>query len=193
MIVYRIKSLSLMKHSLNPCLSRLVKTGHFSPLFRVIIPALFLAFSINLFSQTNHEIRKLGTEEIEDLLENDSDKLHVINFWATWCGPCVTELPYFEKIASELKHENIEFLLVSLDFPSQVDSRLIPFLQEKNISLDVGLITELDYDLWISKVDQEWKGNLPATLIFNNAKNKRSFTAGAVEEDELRELILKNL
>lgn len=155
--------------------------------------AFFIAFSMNLFGQSSDKIRTIGVEEIEVLLENDADKLHVINFWATWCGPCVTELPYFEKVASELKTENIEFLLVSLDFPSQVDSRLIPFLKEKNISLDVALITELDYDLWISKVDEEWKGNLPATLIFNNPKNKRAFIAGALKEDELKELILENL
>lgn len=141
----------------------------------------------------SQNLEKVGSEELIALLNDPSDKLHVINFWATWCSPCVTELPYFEEAATKFKNDNAEFTLVSLDFPSQAESRLIPFLKEKNISLKVLLMEDLDYDKWLSKVDGSWKGNLPATLIINNAEGKREFVAGALEKEELYQLIENNI
>jgi len=152
---------------------------------------LFLLFPLShSFSQ---DLTKIDSEDLKALLNEPSDKLHVINFWATWCSPCVTELPYFEEAADKFQANNVEFVLVSLDFPSQVDSRLIPFLEEKNITLKVLLMEELEYDKWLPEVDEAWKGNLPATLIFNNAEGKREFVARAVERNELFTLIENNI
>ncbi len=141
----------------------------------------------------NPKPERIGTVELEAILNNEEDRLHVINFWATWCSPCVTELPYFQELSDKYSEEDIKILLISLDFPDQADSRLVPFLKEKNIQLPVVLMEDLDYNKWISKVDTEWKGNLPATLIFNNKQNKRSFVAGAIEKEELIDLVKKNL
>ena len=116
-----------------------------------------------------------------------------MNFWATWCGPCVTELPYFQEALEEFSGQNVKILLISLDFPSQIDSRLLPFLEEKNIELEVVLMNDMDYNKWISKVDTNWKGNLPATLVFNNVSGKRKFISGAIEKEELFSMIRNNL
>ncbi|MFW5821176.1 MAG: TlpA disulfide reductase family protein [Bacteroidota bacterium] len=152
---------------------------------------LILSFQFTLLEA--QEINRIGVNDLEGILENPENVVNVVNFWATWCGPCVTELPYFQEVAGSYKNENVEFLLISLDFPSQVDSRLKPFLEEKNIELPVILMQELDYNKWISLVDPQWKGNLPATLVFNNAENKRSFVSGAIKKQELIDLIEKNL
>lgn len=151
---------------------------------------LVMLFFLGINAQ---DLKRIGSQDLINLLNESSDKLHVVNFWATWCGPCVTELPYFEEVAENYEGQGVEFTLVSLDFPSQVDSRLIPFLEEKNITLPVVLMEELDYDKWISKVDAEWKGNLPATLVFNNAQGKREFIPRAVEKKELTNVIENNL
>jgi len=137
----------------------------------------------------DHEIEKAGVEKIQGILENPEDKLFVLNFWASWCGPCVKELPYFEKLAKEYSDEEVEFILMSLDFPSQIESRLIPFLKRNEISLKVILIDELEYDKWMSLVDTAWQGNLPATLFYNNNRSVRHFVNRPLEEDELRNVV----
>lgn len=142
-------------------------------------------------SLTAQKIEKIGVPELEKILASPGDELHVVNFWATWCAPCVTELPAFEKLAGEYFDTDVKFILVSLDFPSQIDSRLIPFLKENKITADVRVMTDLDYNSWIAKVDDSWQGNIPSTLFFNNAENIRYFIPSEVTEEELRELINK--
>lgn len=138
---------------------------------------------------TGQEIRKIGIPELEKILKAPDDKLFVVNFWATWCAPCVKELPLFEKAAGNYDKSKVSFLLISLDFPSQVEKQLIPFLKKNKISLGVAVMTDLDYNSWIDKVDPTWQGNIPATLFFNNLKKQRHFHAGEVDEIQLEKMI----
>ena len=110
---------------------------------------------------------------LQPLLEKNDDKTYVVNFWATWCAPCVKELPYFEQLRKEYASKNVELLLVSLDFPKQVDKRLIPFINKKQLQAKVVLLDDVNENVWISAIDKNWSGALPATLIYN--KNKRKF------------------
>jgi hypothetical protein len=103
----------------------------------------------------------------------------------------VTELPHFEKLAKEYKSSDVKFVLLSLDFPSQIDTKLIPFLKKNKITLDVKVMTDLDYNSWIEKVDANWQGNIPSTLFFNNANGVKYFHPDEVTEKELKEIINK--
>jgi hypothetical protein len=98
----------------------------------------------------------------------------------------VTELPHFEEAAQELKEEKVKFLLVSMDFPSQAD-RLDDFIAKYNVRLPVALMTNIDYDLWLRKVDEDWQGNLPATLIYSG--ERRIFIPKMLDKHELLEQI----
>jgi thiol-disulfide isomerase/thioredoxin len=144
-------------------------------------------------SLTAQKINRIGIAELEEILASPADELHVVNFWATWCPPCVTELPYFEKLSGEYQGQGVRFILISLDFPSQIESRLIPFLEANKIRADVRVMTNIDYNSWIEKVDASWQGNIPVTLFFNNAQKARYFHPEELEEDKLRELIIKYL
>ena len=157
---------------------------------RTFFIAIFLLAG-SLASLQAQKIDKIGVPELEQILASPGDELHVVNFWATWCAPCVTELPCFEKLAEEYRDTDVKFILVSLDFPSQIDSRLIPFLKDNKITADVRVMTDLDYNSWIAKVDDSWQGNIPSTLFFNNAENIRYFLPSEVTEEELRDLINK--
>lgn len=99
---------------------------------------------------------------------SDKNTIYVVNFWATWCGPCVKELPHFEQLNSENK--NIKVVLVSLDFKNTLESKLKPFLKKKNIKSEVVLLTDTDYNSWLPQVDKEWSGSIPATLIIKNGQ-----------------------
>ena len=146
----------------------------------------------SLSSLTAQKIEKIGVPELEKILSSPEDVLHVVNFWATWCPPCVTELPYFEKLSKEYEAKEVKFILISLDFPSQIESRLIPFLKTNKITADVRFMTNIDYNSWIEKVDSSWQGNIPVTLFFNNAGKVRYFHPSEVTEKELRDLIIKH-
>ncbi|MEO1486239.1 MAG: TlpA family protein disulfide reductase [Bacteroidota bacterium] len=111
--------------------------------------------------------------EFEPLLHQEDDTIHVINFWATWCKPCIAELPYFERIHSEMKDQNVSVTLVSLDMPSMWKSRLEPFVEKKQLQSQVLILDDPKQNDWIPKVSEDWQGGIPATLIYT--KGKRAF------------------
>lgn len=121
--------------------------------------------------------------ELEPLLNKKDEKIYVVNFWATWCAPCVRELPYYEKLKANYANKNVEVLLVSLDFPRQYDSKLKPFISEKNLQSKVVALNDTDSNRWIPLVSEDWTGAIPATLIYN--KDKREFYEQSFEYDEL--------
>lgn len=103
----------------------------------------------------------------KEILSNENT-VYVVNFWATWCAPCVKELPHFEQLNSENK--NLKVVLVSLDFKNQFESKLLPFLKKKSIKSEVVLLTDKDYNTWLPMVDKDWSGSIPATLIIKDEK-----------------------
>ena len=136
----------------------------------------------------NEEIEVYNFSEFEPLLHTDDDKTYVINFWATWCKPCIEELPYFEALQAE-QGESIKVILVSLDFPDKLESQLKPFVNKRNIKSQVVLLDDPYENEWIPKVDKAWSGAIPATLIFN--KSKKTFYEGSFTPESLNEEIIK--
>lgn len=140
-----------------------------------------------------NEVNKRDTElevydyaGFEKFLNKKDDKVYVINFWATWCAPCVKELPYFEKLNSGYKNKNIEVILVSLDFPHLYDKKLKPFIKDKKLSSKVIALDDVDMNTWIPKVDESWSGSIPATIIYKNDNRKfyeQSFTYEELEKE----------
>jgi len=112
-------------------------------------------------------------EGFKHMLNYEDDKTYIINFWATWCKPCVKEMPYFEKIGKNFKDKNVEVILVSLDFPNNLESRVLPFIEKNNLKSRVVLLDDANQNRWIPLVSETWSGAIPATLIYN--KNKRTF------------------
>ena len=123
-------------------------------------------------------------EGLKPFLNEDDDKIHVINFWATWCRPCVKELPYFEALYEKYKNNDVEVVLVSLDFPHQFESKLKPFIKEKQLKSKVIVLDDVDSNSWIPQVDKDWSGSIPATIIYKKGKRsffERSFTYNELE------------
>ena len=120
----------------------------------------------------NTSVKTYNYNQLKPFLEKKDNKIYVINFWATWCAPCVKELPYFEKIKQEYANKNVEVLLVSLDFPKQVQKKLIPFITKRNLQSEVVLLDDVNEDVWIKAIDENWSGAIPATIIYNKKDRK---------------------
>lgn len=137
-------------------------------------------------THTSTKIPILSFKELMPLLNKNNDSVYVVNFWATWCKPCIKELPAFEKINAEYKEEKVKVILVSLDFPEQLEKQLIPFVEKRDIISEVVLLDDADANSWIPKVSEKWSGAIPATIIYSNSERKfyeRSFTYEELETE----------
>lgn len=131
----------------------------------------FFIFFMSSSMKAQELVRFQTFEALQTYLSQSKDQPVVVNFWATWCAPCVKELPYFETLHQN--NPNIKVITVSLDFEKQVESKLIPFLKKKKYSFITTYLAEKNYNNWIGKVDENWSGSIPATLIIH--KEKRIF------------------
>ena len=145
------------------------------------IIGIFLLFSCN--NPTKDTIEVVDFDGLYSKIDLSINKTYVINFWATWCAPCVKELPYFERVNKDFNNKNIEVILVSLDFPSQIESKLKPYLKRNKIKSKVILLDDSKMNTWVPKVHEQWDGGIPATLIVNNSNYK--FYSKPFEKEEL--------
>ncbi len=106
----------------------------------------------------------------EPLFHQQNDTTYVINFWATWCKPCVEELPYFEQLTEHFKDQKVKVILLSLDFPRQLESKLLPFVAKNQLKSEVIALTDIDFNSWIDKISPQWSGAIPVTLVYNAQK-----------------------
>ena len=116
------------------------------------------------------------------------NEIRVINFWATWCKPCLAELPAFEELQAKYSERGVEVVLVSLDFPDQVTERLIPYIKDHNLKSRVVFLDDPYGDVWIPQVSEAWSGAIPATLIITSEEYRfyeRSFEYAALEHELL--------
>ena len=125
-------------------------------------------------------------DEFSAFLEKSDDTVYVINFWATWCAPCIKELPAFEKLGEKYRSQNVKVLLVSLDFSSQAQKSLIPFIKKRKLKNEVVHLVSTDANDWIGNVSPNWSGAIPATVIYSRIKRQfyeRSFTFDELESE----------
>lgn len=151
-------------------------------LFAVI--AVFLAS----FSATAQQAPQIKLKDLQTLLNTPAEKIQVINFWATWCAPCVKEIPLFEKLHQENK--DVTVTLVSMDYDLDPNPEKVQrFVTRKNLQSSVVILAEDDPTSWIDKVDKNWTGALPATLIVNTKTGKRKLVQRELHEGDLEKLI----
>jgi len=150
--------------------------------FWLIIFSVLLSY--HALSGQDKPVPMIDFSGFEPYINMKSDTVYVINFWATWCGPCRKELPDLELIHQHYSDQKVKVLLVSLDFPEQRDKSLKQFLVTNKITAQVLLLNDPDANAWIDKVDPSWSGSLPATLIYKG--NDRLFFEKQLSYQDLR-------
>ena len=130
----------------------------------------------------------LDYTRLKPYLTKQNDTTYVVNFWATWCAPCVKELPYFEDLNRDMKNEKVKVILVSLDFKKQIESKLIPFIRDHDLKSEVIVLYDNDSNFWINDISSEWSGAIPATLVYRN-KERTFYERVFHTREELNEII----
>jgi thiol-disulfide isomerase/thioredoxin len=134
------------------------------------------------------EIKKIKITDLEKTIR-ESRKPMIINFWATYCIPCLEEIPYFEKAVKSHEKDSVQMLLVSLDLKDDYAS-IKPFAIKRKIRSKIVWLNETDADYFCPKIDSTWSGSLPATLFINNKTGYRKFYEDQVKEDKLNKEIM---
>lgn len=145
-------------------------------------------------TESNEKSASIATVNFEQLsprLHEYNDTLYIVNFWASWCNPCVKEIPDFEKINAEYKNKKVKMIMVSLDFPNQLETKVVPFIAEQKMKAEVVLLFDPNANSWINEVSPDWTGSIPATLIYK--KDFRSFREGSYSYDELKHIVESNI
>ena len=136
-----------------------------------------LALTGLLLSASAAHAQQVAVIKLPDLqkrLARPSDTTYVVNFWATWCAPCVKELPNFEQLNATYARQKVKVLLVSMDNASLLDKKVKPFVVKRGLKSEVVLLKEPDPNSWINQIDPKWTGAIPYTLMVNNQKKKRT-------------------
>jgi len=120
--------------------------------------------SIERWNQEPVELKNLDEVGLTRLVKNDTDKLLVVNVWATWCGPCVAELPEFVTMHRMYRKRNFQMVTISLDEPEQKDAAL-KVLKENHLSATNYIWTGASKDKLGDLLDKEWKGPTPYTIL----------------------------
>jgi len=151
---------------------------------RIIV---FFVLILTAYCGKAQEATVIKFDRLHSLIESQSGQINVINFWATWCAPCVKELPLFEALNAE-NDPAIKVTLVNLDYVEKLD-KVNMFIHRKNMRSEVLLLDEIDYNAWIDKVDKHWGGAIPATLIINQKTGKRRFVDRELAKGDLERFI----
>jgi len=144
---------------------------------------------LQTYSKDGISVNSYDFSGLENLLKKQNDTTYVVNFWATWCVPCVEELPNFEKLNATYKDKKVKVILVSIDFPKMAESKLLPFIKEHNLKSEIIHLNDPDANSWINKVDSTWSGAIPATVIYK--KDKRNFYEKSFTFEELETEVKK--
>jgi thiol-disulfide isomerase/thioredoxin len=128
----------------------------------------------------------MTVDQLFDRVKRGKDTTFVINFWATWCAPCLKELPCFESLQQQYKNEKVKVLLISVDFKPQLVKSVIPFVKNKKLKNEVRLLNEPDQQAYIERIDKKWSGAIPATLFIKEGNRKffeKSFTCTELTDE----------
>lgn len=146
------------------------------PMLMVLLLAGQPAFKGSLRTETTAvdslSVKVLNYDQLRPMLHKDNDTTYVVSFWATWCAPCMGEMPYFLALDSLYADKPLQLVLVSLDFKKDYIRKLEPFIQERKLTDRVVVLEDNRANFWIDDIHPSWSGAIPATLVYKGDKRE---------------------
>ena len=155
-----------------------------------MIKPLFILATIlcNQFVEAQ-QIEKWKIETLEQKIST-TDAPTIINFWATFCKPCIEEMPYFQELAKKYEASGVKLILVSLDMAEAYPTKINNFIKKYKITVPVVFLDETNADVFCPRVDESWSGGIPASLFINHKTGYRNFIEDQLTKEELEKEIL---
>lgn len=136
------------------------------------------------------QLKKVKIGEVEEYIKK-SDHPMMVSFWATWCGPCVEEIPWLMEAVEKHKNDSIELVLVSLDFGTYYPKKITDFIKEKKFKATFFWLDETNADIFCPRIDPKWDGTIPVTLLINNKTGYRKFMNRQMTDRQVEPEVLK--
>ena len=155
-------------------------------MMKPILVTIVLWFAFSAALAQNIKVIKYP-QLLNMMKECDGEEIKVFNFWATWCKPCIEELPYLETLNEE--YTNVQVSLICFDDVADLDVKVRAFVKEKELKSAVFLLDETDYNSFIDLVDPRWTGAIPATVIVKCADKSKYFFERPFKENELNDIV----
>jgi len=147
----------------------------------------FIAIGIFFSAITTHaqNIKSIKATDLEKTIKESKGPM-IISMWATWCKPCIGEIPYFIEEVKNHASDSIQILLVSLDFKEAFPKEIAAFAKKRNFDAPIAWLNETDADYFCPKLDPKWSGAIPATLFINNKTGYRNFFEEQLSHEKLK-------
>lgn len=149
---------------------------------------LFFLVAGSFLGQAQQQAEIITLTQLQEIIQGKGEHVKVINFWATWCAPCIKEMPLFEKLGQD--RADVKVTLVSMDLDLDSDpSKVHKFVARKKLQSQVVILDAKDPNSWIDQIEKTWSGALPATIVVNSKTGKRIFVEKELHEGDLEKLI----
>lgn len=149
-------------------------------------------FFVSCAHSESQPIEKWKVTDLEEYIA-ESDGPVIVNFWATYCVPCIKEIPYFQEVVKKHQDDGVKLLLVSLDFREAFPDKISTFANKRKFTSPIVWLDETNADYFCPKIDSQWSGVMPATLFINNKKGHRSFFEEEMSEAKFEAELKKML
>lgn len=152
---------------------------------------ILITYCLLLTTIQAQDIKVVKIETLKKEYIKPNDTTYIINFFATWCGPCIQEMPVINKFYQSTKDKKIQLIFVSLD-GGIAPAKLTKFIKKQKMEAPVFILNESSDFSWLSYIDQRWQGGIPATMVVNSEKKVKAFFETPMENGQL-EFYLKKL
>lgn len=148
---------------------------------KILTLIIMLGFLGNLHAQ---DIPRWKLADLENAIAK-AEKPTIFNFWATFCKPCIEEIPYFQQLVKKYNDKGVQLILVSLDLPEAYPKRISLFANKLKFTAPIKFLDETNADLFCPVVDAYWSGAIPASLFINNKTGYRTFFEDQLSKEKL--------
>ena len=124
------------------------------------------------------KVNLLDEKQLANLIEQRLDRILLINVWATWCIPCRKEFPDLVRLAEKYKDRELDIIAISADYPDEIESKIIPFIQSQQVNFPVYVQNFATQEDFINFINRDWSGALPASFLYNADGEQTLFLLG---------------